>query len=76
MGSRNANSLSRMNQTTIKLIDFNDVVSHIISCYVIDWMIFSNRPNRITRVDSNNFSRTIAEGRISLENTGMSNNEP
>ncbi len=76
MGSRDANSLSWMNQTTIKLIDFNDVVSHIISCYVIDWMFFSNRPNRITRVDSNNFSRTIAEGRISFENASMSNNEP
>ena len=76
MGSRDANSLSRMNQTTIKLIDFNDVVSHIISCYVIDWMIFSNRPNSIARVDSNNFSRTITEGRISFENASMSNNEP
>ena len=76
MGNGNANSLSRANQTTFEIIDFNDVVNHIISCHVIDWMVFRNGPNRITRMNSNNFSRTIVEGRLSPESIEMSNYEP
>ena len=76
MGNGNANSLSGTNQTTFEIIDFNDVINHIISCHVIDWMVFRNGPNRITRMNSNNFSRAIVEGRLSPESIEMSNYEP